>query len=757
MRKSKSRSTARMATAAGLTTGAVTAALLVAPTAAFAATTVTPPVVAPGGVATITDTDSSPFTAGTGATASRVQLLTTGTTCVTPMPAASASVLAADITTAPNVAESTTTTVTFRLPATATAGTNGQAKRYLACVYNPTGGTAREGLAAGYPVWVGTPPTLTTTIGPSGGGNTVGVTTSTPIFTGVTTVGAQFTTANDCPTTYATPTANLAGTVTRVGDASVNVAVPAGVASATTGTLRFLMCLYNGTATTSALISAARYTVSHVLLSQYTGPWQGLNALNITGATPLFAGIDTVGVAFQQTACETTYEETGGATLKPVTQANVRRISDERVALTIPALHSSAPTAATEWLSCLYNGAVDESSPLIASVAYTATTVHTATGITPSAGPALGGSRIVVSGTALPLTPGEITATLGGTPLTNITPISATAFSAITPAHAPANNVALVVSTSSGQHTLANAYSYTAALKVTPNTAPNTRPVSVIVRGVGFQSAAFPTDGDLVAGAHFYLVEGTYSGADSGGDRANAPVTDCANVLVLSDTEGICTLNLHRRLDLEGDAEVAQYTPPVAAANDVTTVLGSRIITAIADEFTELHVGQIIAETGNTNIPAGTRIVNVLGPRTAVISTPAVGTDADGFTMAYQVPIYRTNVSITTTGTNTIAAVTAPDGTFSQADVGKVIVGHTNITDGTRILSVQSSTAATLSANAATAGTDTATMHLQYNPVPEGAYNLTFVSNGAVGAVSSDPNYVQSLVSSGSTFTVSSF
>ncbi|WP_433791310.1 hypothetical protein [Actinoplanes sp. CA-252034] len=49
MRKSKSRSKARVAAAAGLTTGAVGAALLVAPSAAFAAVTVSPPVVAVGG------------------------------------------------------------------------------------------------------------------------------------------------------------------------------------------------------------------------------------------------------------------------------------------------------------------------------------------------------------------------------------------------------------------------------------------------------------------------------------------------------------------------------------------------------------------------------------------------------------------------------------------------------------------------------------------------------------------------------------
>nr|WP_255644466.1 hypothetical protein [Actinoplanes polyasparticus] len=42
-------------------------------------------------------------------------------------------------------------------------------------------------------------------------------------------------------------------------------------------------------------------------------------------------------------------------------------------------------------------------------------------------------------------------------------------------------------------------------------------------------------------------------------------------------------------------------------------------------------------------------------------------------------------------------------------------------------------------------------------PVLEGACNLTYVSNGSVSAISYDANYIQSGISSSSTFTVSSF
>jgi hypothetical protein len=38
--------------------------------------------------------------------------------------------------------------------------------------------------------------------------------------------------------------------------------------------------------------------------------------------------------------------------------------------------------------------------------------------------------------------------------------------------------------------------------------------------------------------------------------------------------------------------------------------------------------------------------------------------------------------------------------------------------------------------------------------VPVGAYSITVVSNGNVDAATADPNYQQSVVSSGATFTV---
>lgn len=70
-------------------------------------------------------------------------------------------------------------------------------------------------------------------------------------------------------------------------------------------------------------------------------------------------------------------------------------------------------------------------------------------------------------------------------------------------------------------------------------------------------------------------------------------------------------------------------------------------------------------------------------------------------------PDPRTVASVATT--NASAAITAPAGSFQAGDAGRTITG-TGIPGGTTILSVQSATAATLSANATATGSITATL-----------------------------------------------
>ncbi|MFC4064683.1 IPT/TIG domain-containing protein [Actinoplanes subglobosus] len=759
MRKSKSRSKARLAASAGLTTGAVGAALLVAPAAAFAAVSVTPPVAAPGDSVTIVDTDAT-FVTGSTTAASRVQILTSpGTTtpvCASAIATASTTILATDQT--QTSSSNTTKSVTFKLPAGVTAGTNGQVKKYVACVYDYAAGTtARQGNQNGYTINVGTPTTLNPPIGFTGGGNVVNITATTNVFTNVSTIGAQFSSAGECPTTYGAPVANLATTVNKTGDNAANLTVPAGVVT-TANPTKYAVCFYNGAASSSALITGGQYTASQLALSQNIGPWQGGNGLNITSQNEFLAGIDDPGVLVRTAACPNTYAAANVANANKIIAADkVRKLSTTRLAVTVPQVYDDQSAATTafavnpvrDWNICVYTGTTDTVSTLVAGTPYKVTTIQTSTGITPKAGPALGGSMVTVTGTAFPTEPGALTATLGGVPLVDITPLSATAFTARTTRRAPANNVSLVVTTASGSHTLSNAFSYNSALLVGPNTAPNNRAVEVVVNGVGFENAPFTNT--LSSGAHIFLVKGSYNSADIGSTtRANSPVADCSNVLVLSDTELICKLDLTSRLDAAGAAVLAA-TP--TAGNAVVTAAGSRVITGTAFASTDIGKAVIDPVDSDSKIPAGTVITDVVSATKAVMSNAATGV-ATASTVTLASPITQTATATTSNGSTALSAISPA---LTSADVGKFIIGA-GIPAG-RSIATQSGATGTLNdgTSVTSGGAHPVILSGTKIPVPDGAYNLQYVSNAAVNAVVTDPAYVQSQVSSTSTFTVASF
>ncbi|GAA0538529.1 hypothetical protein GCM10010172_19750 [Paractinoplanes ferrugineus] len=750
MRKSKF-ARSRLAVAAGLGTGAVTAALLVAPNAAFAAISLSKPVAAPGDTVTLTDdvTSATPFTAST-----KIELQSAS--CNAKYVAASTSAVPAT-TTAPGGASAT---VTFTVPP-ATAGTNGTVKKWYVCAYD--GSTAATSLLQGsntaYTLTVGYVPTLSSTTGITGGGDSVTITpqASYPVFTGVTTIGAVFNTA-DCTATYATPTTGTTSTVTKNTDGSATLTTPSGVSSTTGLLTAYNICLYNGTATSSALISQAAYNVGQLSLSQNTGPYGGLNGLNITSPNMFLAGNDTPGVNITSSACAGTYADlgttgsAGGSTLtggQSVASSKIRKLTDSRLAVTVPALFTNAPNSATTWNICVY--ANQSGGALIASVPYTLTTVPSATAISPKAGPALGGSKIIVSGTALPIETGKITATLGGTALTNIVPISATAFSAITPQHAPANNVALVLTTDAGSFTLSNAFSFTAALKVSPNTAPNTKAIDLVVNGVGFQSASWGNT--LLTGSHIVLTRGTYDpSANASSNRANPPIAECGNPLVLSDTEVICTLDLTQRLASTGAGYVAAVAPATISGT-IGTTAGSRVLVDSATGFTDALVGTTVT---SPNVPAGTTVLRYIDTGTVLISNNATGTGTTG-NATFSSPLVRTITTTTTSAASTALAANALT-PLLKADEGRFLVSATSLVGGQKLLTYTSGTAGVLSANASGGPTTESTQVLSATlPVPDGAYNLIYVSNTAVGANGSDVTYIQSMISSGSTFTVSSF
>jgi IPT/TIG domain len=532
------------------------------------------------------------------------------------------------------------------------------------------------------------------------------------------------------------------------------------------------------TATTLAVTQVAAWAAAAMTLSATAGPSGGGNTITATTSTAVFNANTAVtfnwaAATATLVACPATYpagvtvSATAGVVQVPA--PNVKVLSTSKLAITVPST-VALPTGGTnpptvmKFAICAYNGTTVAStgvtgSALVAQASslYTIAAKATITSVSPVTGPAQGGTTITVTGTNFPTTTGSITATLAGVPLTGIVPVNSTTFTAVTPAHIAGGPYTLSVTTSGGTTTKSNLFSYTNGIVVSPNHGPNTKATDVDILGVGFSSIDFSanTDGtnpDATSG-HVYLVKDAYDPASNPTNKANGPVDECINVLPVSDTELICTLNAAQSLTAaENWATMSART--VASADSSGTTL-----TANGANFTQADIGlPVVVSSGTGTLAANTTIASVSNGSTAVLSAaPSVA--LSGATITVGGPNSVTGVG-TTGGSN---AVTAGSGAFTAADVGRIITG-TNIPAGTSITSVNSGGGgATLSNPVGGTGTATITATVS-NPVavPVGTYTLTVVSNGAIDANTTgdpnfDSNYTQSIISSGSTFTVADY
>jgi len=310
-------------------------------------------------------------------------------------------------------------------------------------------------------------------------------------------------------------------------------------------------------AVVAGVASPAMAATVAMTLSSANGPSATANTITGTTATNVFATTTTYYTTFQfvgtgtAATCSLTYVApvaiavTGNVQSAGIVAATSTKVlSAKKVAITQPvSLALGGTQTSAKYNICVYSGNTPASngvtgSPLVANAAYTISAKATVTGVSPSSGPALGGSTITVTGTNFPAT--GMTATLGGTLLTGISVNAAgTSFTATVPAHAAGGPFTLSVTTAGGTTNSANAFSYTNGIVISPNTAPNTdASVDIDVLGVGFSNLTFPT-------AKVYLVEGVYDGIDDGqGAKTNAEIAECGSVLPVSDGEIICTLDL---------------------------------------------------------------------------------------------------------------------------------------------------------------------------------------------------------------------
>jgi hypothetical protein len=430
--------------------------------------------------------------------------------------------------------------------------------------------------------------------------------------------------------------------------------------------------------------------------------------------------------------------------------APLRKLANNKAALTVPigvVVSSSLPTP---YNLCIYSSSNTTTGKLISVVTYTAALVPSITSVSPNSGSALGGQMITVSGSYFPTTAGAITATLGGVALQQITPVDANTFTAVTPPHAT-GAATLMISTTIGSDSQAGAFTYMNSISVSPNTASSSVTAQdVDVQGTGFLDLTW-TGGSA---AKVYLVNGVYNGraGTAGTTKANGPVANCANVIVISDSELVCNVNLTGALDATGAPAYTNYRTGVTA----TATASSSLITLTASTFSPNDIGQPIVQASNTNIPAGTTIVALNSPTTAVMSaaaTSATPTNPISVTIGSQSTVTGVNG---TAGLYTLAAGSA--NSFSQSDVGKSVTG-TGVGTNAVITAVDpTGTTITVSVANAVGGVTAASLTLgSANPVPDGAYNMIVVSNGALNAANTDTGYNQTVISSGSTFTVAPF
>jgi hypothetical protein len=327
-------------------------------------------------------------------------------------------------------------------------------------------------------------------------------------------------------------------------------------------------------------------------LSSTAGSTTGGNTITAssTTAAAFLSGVTAPVTWFSIPACVQTYTSAAStpATPSSATVGNVistatKKLSNTKATIVVPALLVVPNTVtSTKYNVCTY-ASTTASAPLIGTATYTVAAAPTISSppIGPASGPALGGGTITISGTGLPTTANSITATLGGTALTSVTPMSSTAFTAVVPAHAP-GLVNLVVTTAAGPQTITGAYTYANGITVTPNTAPaatstSVNPAYVDVNGAGFSSDIFGSSG---SSARVWLVDGAYNPDITGASAyVKGPTAECTGVVVISDNELICSLNLATGA-LDPTTGTASGTPLVPDGTYTLTVVNNGAIGA---------------------------------------------------------------------------------------------------------------------------------------------------------------------------------
>ncbi|GIF13036.1 hypothetical protein Ate01nite_30680 [Actinoplanes teichomyceticus] len=281
--------------------------------------------------------------------------------------------------------------------------------------------------------------------------------------------------------------------------------------------------------------------------------------------------------------------------------ADVRRITDTKITFEVPSsaypatdssgnastvnpnglvLGSGQTTA--RWSVCVYDSASTTAGTLLATASYTLVQRPTITAVTPAAGPAGGGTTITVTGTGFTAVTTPITAEIGGAELTNIrVAANGNSFTATTGPHGAGSGLELSVDTPGGRvgsldpdndsatNDAPITFTYSNGITIAPSTAAAGAVVTLDITGAGFADLLFDAAGGTPTSsrAHVFLVDGAYDPA------TNRGVAECTGVMVVADTELVCTLDLSTsRLD----PATSQPVPGAAIVD------GAYIVTVVA-------------------------------------------------------------------------------------------------------------------------------------------------------------------------------
>jgi hypothetical protein len=577
MRKSTSRTKSRLLFT-GASVAAIAAGAFVAPVAAFAydLTSATPNV-GPGGTTVAVVAPASSFGSSAGF------ILTTLTACPALYTTTAASPAVSIAATSPTV--SSATNATFVVPTTAAPNT------YNICAYGGTGPTSALLNASTPTLTFKVVPTsaISPTSGASGGGNGIAVTLPASLAWNTANSAVFVPATTPCPSTYGTPAATALATITPNSGSTTagTLTVPVGVSGSLSAATPYNVCIYSAASLISgSLLSSvgnAAYNVSLPPVTLNNSIGSSTANLVVSSTNNFLTGATAPALIATSGVCPGVYGTPGANTFGLVLKS-----ANNRGAFALPS--GGTWVAGTTYNVCIY-AAASAGSRLLANAAYTVATPPSLSGVLPAGGSSLGGDFITVTGANLPTAPGSITATLGGLPLNNITPVDATTFTAVTPTHAAQTGVPLTISTATGTTTLTPAFNYVNGIDVSPNTAPNTASAAwVDVKGVGFSSLTFSAAGIVgdaaTTAARVFLVKGQGActgnttscvGTDAYVTGANNPtVAECASPSVIGDNELFCKLNL-----VSGAIAIGVGVPAAAATTTVPN--GTYTLTVVSN------------------------------------------------------------------------------------------------------------------------------------------------------------------------------